>query len=172
MLEPMADLDILCTVARQYRASLAMICQAIEMCPESLWLAPEYPNRFWRVAYHALFYTHLYLQPGEAGFHPWAKHKPDYQNLGSRPWAPGETPAIGTPYTKAEVLEYQEICCAEVEARVPTLDLGSASGFHWLPFNIMELQFYNIRHLQHHTGQLADRLRTAAGIGLVWVRPD
>jgi hypothetical protein len=149
-----------------------MICQAIEMCPESLWLAPEYPNRFWRVAYHALFYTHLYLQPGEAGFHPWAKHKPDYQNLGSRPWAPGETPAIGTPYTKAEVLEYQEICCAEVEARVPTLDLGSASGFHWLPFNIMELQFYNIRHLQHHTGQLADRLRTVTDTGITWVRPD
>jgi hypothetical protein len=63
-------------------------------------------------------------------------------------------------------------CRAEAEARVPTLDLAAPSGFHWLPFNKMELQFYNIRHRQHHTGQLADRLRTKTNVGLAWVRPD
>ena len=37
------------------------------------------------------------------------------------------------------------------------------------PFNKMELQLYNLRHLQHHTGQLAARLRTAANLAVTWV---
>ena len=168
----MADVNILHSVARQYRASLAMLGQAIDMCPESLWTDTEYPNRFWHIAYHALFYTHLYLQPSEADFRPWAKHKQNYQYLGPRPGAPQEARKIEAPYTKADVLEYHEICCAEVETRVPALDLEAASGFPWLPFNKMEVQFYNIRHVQHHAGQLADRLRDKLNVGVAWVRPD
>jgi hypothetical protein len=70
------------------------------------------------------------------------------------------------------VQEFHGLCQAEVEAKVPALDLAAPSGFHWLPFNKLELQFYNIRHLQHHTGQLADRLRIVANVGVAWVRPD
>jgi hypothetical protein len=168
----MADLNILDNVARQYRASLAMLGQVVHLCPECLWIDADYPNRFWHIAYHALFYTHLYLQPSEADFRPWAKHRQDSQYLGPRPWAPQETPQIQSPYTKVDVIEYHKICCAEVEGRVPALDLAAPSGFHWLPFNKMELQFYNIRHIQHHTGQLADRLRTEVNVSVAWVRPD
>jgi hypothetical protein len=164
-----ADLNLLHHIARQYRASLAMLGQAIDLCPESLWLAPDYTNRFWHIAYHAVFYTHLYLQPDEASFHAWAKHKEDYQFLGPRPWAPEEARKVDSPYSKVEVMEYHELCRGEVETRVPALDLEAPSGFHWLPFNKAELQFYNIRHLQHHTGQLADRLRTVANVGVGWV---
>ena len=158
----MADLNILHSVRRQYGASLAMLRQAIDTCPKSLWLAPEYPNRFWHIAYHAVYYTNFYLQPTEADFRPWAKHKPDAQYLARK---------IEVPYSKSEVSEFHEICCAEVEAKVPAIDLEAPSGFPWLSFNKLELQFYNIRHLQHHTGQLADRLRTAMNIGTPWVRP-
>jgi hypothetical protein len=159
----MTNVNILNSVARQYGASLAMLRQTIDACPESLWLAPEYPNRYWHIAYHVVYYTNFYLQPTEAGFRPWAKHKQDSQYLKQK---------IETPYTKSEVLDFHELCCAEVEAKVPAIDLEAPSGFQWLPFNKLELQFYNIRHLQHHTGQLADRLRTAMNIGTPWVRPE
>jgi len=33
----------------------------------------------------------------------------------------------------------------------------------------LEHQFVNIRHIQHHGAQLADRLRSAANIGIRWV---
>jgi hypothetical protein len=32
------------------------------------------------------------------------------------------------------------------------------------------VHLYNLRHLAHHTGQLADRLRIAANIGVTWAR--
>ncbi len=52
---------------------------------------------------------------------------------------------------------------------VPALDLAGASGFDWLPMNKLELQFYNIRHLQLHTGELCERLGTEAKIDVAWV---
>jgi hypothetical protein len=71
---------------------------------------------------------------------------------------------------EGHVLEYLEHCRSHIELSVPSLSLEAQSGFHWLPFNKLELQFYNIRHVQHHTGQLADRLRTAANLGVDWAR--
>lgn len=165
----MEESAILRPIISQYRASLAMLRQAIELCSEDLWLSPAYHNQFWHVAYHAVFYTHLYVQPSEAQFRPWSKHLQDSQYLGPRPWAPNEPRKIGKPYAKTNVLEYLALCCAEVEANVPALRLEDESGFYWLKFNKLELQFYNLRHLQHHTGQLADRLRSVTNIGLPWV---
>jgi len=156
-------------LARQYRASMAMLRDAIAKCPESLLLAPEYPNKSWHIAYHVLFCTHMYLQDSYEQFTPWKKHRENYHYLGGLPWAPHERPKIETPYSKEEILEYLEICYRENDAKVPSLDLSAPSGFHWLAFSKLELQIYNIRHIHHHAGQLIDRLRTVAGIGIGWV---
>ena len=52
---------------------------------------------------------------------------------------------------------------------VDALDLQAESGFDWLPFNKLELQFYNIRHIQQHTGELCERLGTVGDIEVDWV---
>lgn len=81
---------------------------------------------------------------------------------------PQET-ETGEPYTKEEILEYLELCQRQVEERVASLNLDAASGFHWLPFGKMELQFYNIRHMQQHIGELCERLGTSANVEVDWV---
>ena len=146
-----------------------MLGNSLEHCPEELWLSTKYPNRFWHIAYHSLFYTHLYVQPSEADFQSWSKHVADSNYLGPRPWAKNEPFQIPEPYAKSDVQDYLRLCRAEVEKQVPLLRLEDSSGFSWLPFNKFELQLYNIRHLQHHTGQLIERLRSGAGIGMGWV---
>jgi hypothetical protein len=167
---PMDDSIIRPAVLGQYRAGLDMLGKAIELCPENLWLSSKYKNRFWHVAYHCVFYTHLYLHRSEADFRPWPKHVPNSNYLGSRPGAPNETFPIPEPYSKPGVQEYLQLCRSEVEMQVPLVPFEDNSGFSWLPFNKLELQFYNIRHLQHHTGQLIERLRDEVGIGVAWVR--
>ena len=57
-------------IRSQYQASLEMLAQAIFKCPQSLWADPQDKNQFWHIAYHALFYTHLYLQASEEEFPP------------------------------------------------------------------------------------------------------
>ena len=166
----MPNLDVEAVLISQYRATLKMFSQAVAQCPESLWLSSAYLNQYWHIAYHALFYTHLYLHPGEAEFRPWAEHRQDCRFLGPAPGLPENLPKPSTPYSQAEILDYLAVCNGEVEALVRAVDLASPSGFSWLPFSRMELHLYNLRHLQHHTGQLIERLRNAANIGIGWVR--
>jgi hypothetical protein len=151
-------------VRSQYRAALAMLRQAVEACPEALWDDPRDPARFWHVAYHALFYTHLYLQESEAAFRPWARHVPESHRL----------PTAVAPYRRADVLEYLDVCLQQVDEQTARLNPGAPSGFAWLPFDKLELQFYNIRHIQQHAGELMERLGSRAGLELHWVgtRPD
>jgi hypothetical protein len=147
-------------IQSQYLAASEMLKHTIEKCPAELWLGAHYKNRTWHIAYHALFYAHLYLSETEKTFKPWCKHRPDSNDLRK----------IGEPYSQDEVLEYLAICQQEVKRLLPILDLDSSeSGFYWLPFSKLELQFYNIRHLQQHTGELMERLGVARGIDVDWV---
>ena len=156
-------------IRSQYQAALDMLKQAIARCPDALWDDPADKIAFWRVAYHALFFTHLYLQPEAPDFVPWAKHRKDYELMGPPAWAPDQIPQIGEPYTREEVLEYLDLCRQQVDARTRQLDLDAPSGFEWLPFGKLELQFYPIPHIQQHAGELRERLGTRAGSYVNWV---
>jgi hypothetical protein len=118
------------------------------------------------MAYHALFYAHLYLQPSEADFHPWARHTTAAHDM-----------SIAFPaalYSPADLLEYLALCRQQVDAHTAQLNPEAPSGFDWLPFTKLELQFYNIRHIQQHAGELMGRLGANATGPLDWVgaRPD
>jgi hypothetical protein len=166
----MDDAKIADHLVSQFRAAIAMLRQSIEKCPVELWVDSTPRNRFWHIAYHTVFYTHFYLHASEADFRPWSKHQAHSQYLGLRPWAPQEPAPAIEPYASETVLEYLELCLNEVAARVQADTLDAESGFSWLPFNRFETHLYSLRHIQHHTGQLADRLRLGADVGVAWVR--
>lgn len=149
-------------IQSQYKAALAMLRQAIEKCPDALWADASYQNPFWRVAYHTLIYTHFYLGPSEDNFTPWEKHQQDLQLLGQ------EIPGTRV-YRKTELLDYLALVLDQVDLQVGAMDLAAESGFHWLPFNKLELQFYNIRHVQQHTGELCERLGAQGEVEVAWV---
>ncbi|MCA9838476.1 MAG: DinB family protein [Trueperaceae bacterium] len=149
-------------IQRQYHAALGMLGNSIKDCPVELWNKGS-TNKYWHIAYHTLFYTHLYLSESDERFEPWEKGREGYNDLSLRQAEPLNA------YSQAELLEYLELCHKEVDTRVPGLDFEAPSGFDWLPFGKLELQIYNIRHIQHHTGQLIDRLREAADISSNWI---
>jgi hypothetical protein len=161
-------MDVRKALTSQYLAALAMLEETIRRCPDDLWVDPQTKDQFWQIAYHALFFTHLYLQESQAAFQPWAKHRKDYHNLGPIAWDGNRLPEIGEPYTPGEVLEYLAFCRDEIETRLRATDFAGASGFDWLPFDKLELQIYTIRHLQHHMGELGARL-SGRGIEIGWV---
>lgn len=156
-------------IKSQYHASLEMLKQAIVKCPDAMWDGRDHRNRYWHIAYHALFYTHLYLQSSEETFIPWAKHREQANRMEGLPQPPDKEPEEASPYGKEEILAYWKLVRKEVDARVDSLSLEEASGFYWLPMDKMELQFYNIRHLQQHTGELCERLGREHGIDVDWI---
>ena len=147
-------------VASQYGAAFAMLRGAVTACPDELWDNPADKNRFWHVAYHALFYAHLYLSDSLEAFEAWDRHRDDYASMDAAP---------ETPLSRDDVLVYCDVCEQFMQQAIVALDPAAPSGFHWLPMNKLELQFYNIRHIQLHTGELAERLSQRVGTDVPWV---
>lgn len=163
-------MDMHLPLKSQYHAALAMLKQAIDQCPDEIWAARGHPSQFWQVAYHTIFFTHLYLQPDEKAFRPWEFAREEYQCLETLPWPPHRPPKLGEPYTKAQVLEYWQACDAMIDAGVDRLDLeADECGFSWYTMPKLDHQLMNIRHIQHHAGELAGRIRSANGEPLDWV---
>lgn len=150
-------------IQRQYHATLSMLGNSIKNCPADLWNKGSHKNKYWHIAFHTLFYTHLYLANSVEDFKPWEKQRKGYQYLKPKQAEPLQA------YSQDELLDYLGLCHKEVDTKVPLLDLDALSGFEWLPFTKLELQFYTIRHIAHHTGQLIDRLREEADLSSDWV---
>ena len=166
--------EILRTVLKnQYHASLAMLRQALQQCPEDLWYRTDQVNAFWQTAYHTLFFAHVYLQPNEAAFQPWKNHQGNVQYEDGIAGAPDPNSSLRLlpdPYTKEQVLEYWRVCDAMVDSAVDAFDpLSPESGFSWYKVTKLEHQIINIRHIQLGAAQLAARLRASLNVGLDWV---
>lgn len=148
----------------QYRAGFAMLQQAIERCPDGLWLSGEgHAAPYWRLAFHVLFFTHFYLQQNHKSMRRWPRHRGHLEDLDGPPAPANEA------YTRADMLEYLTFCREMLDPAIDAMDLASPDcGFPWYTQGKLEHQLNNIRHLQHHTAQLGDRLRSATKQGLDW----
>jgi hypothetical protein len=157
----------------QYHAGLAMLAQCVERCPEEMWTEGEHPRTFWRVAFHAAFFTHLYLGQNEEAFVPWpGRREGVHHGLWHRPWEvePYELPKGAEGYDRGEIVEYIGFIGGLIDPTVDALDLDSGeTGFSWYRgMSKLSHQILNLRHLQGHVGQLSERLM-ARGIDTDWV---
>lgn len=154
----MQSMNLKAALTGQYRAGVMMVRQCIERCPDDLWeAASEHPRTFWRIAYHALFYTHFYCMPDHESFTPWERHVAHGVVL----WDDDEegVPPVETTYTQASLVEYCDYILEHVAAWVDALDLESQeSGFPWYPIPKIDHQLVNVRHLGIHLGQLQELL--------------
>ena len=92
-------------IISQFQASLGMLEYATTNCPEKLWKDEDVQNPFWLIAYHTLFYAHLYLQENLDAFSPQEKHVEGYDDMKF---------SKGNYYTTEEVLDYLAFCKKEV----------------------------------------------------------
>jgi len=149
-----ANMEVKPIIQSQYLASLAMLKQAILKCPPEAWNNPQDKNRFWFVAYHTLFYAHLYLKAQDKGYARWERRQ--Y----SRP---------GVPFSKEEILERCAAVEQDVAGQVPLMGLDGKSERTGFLADELESQLCNLRHIQHHAGELYERLGSRENVKLNWV---
>jgi hypothetical protein len=162
--------------AGQFLAALAMLQKSIDGCPEDLWDGEVGVRKYWEIAYHTVHFGNLYLTlPGSdwPDTPDWAW--PHAHGLGRRMEPPFDdlTPdEIGPTLAQNKVSEY----CASLVVKMRTSlaseteeSLAAESGFEWLEFARVGVYIYNLRHIQHHVGQLAAVLRRE-GHPVDWVK--
>lgn len=156
----------------QLHAALAMLADCVRRCPDDLWTAGAPPRTSWRIAFHAAYFTQLYLGQDEAAFRPWPGHRAD---IAARvnPTAdvePYELSEETEPYDQRTMLDYIAFIDGLIDPIVDTLDLDTdRSGFPNYPTMAkLSHELLNLRHLQGHVGQLSERLMER-GIDSDWI---
>jgi hypothetical protein len=137
----------------QFEAALAMLKQCVEACPLEHWEGKIANDTFRQVAYHTLFFADLYLTPNEDAFSLRDLHHRGGDERG---------PTVSAGLSKDETLAYLLNCrqkMIETLAAETQESLQGPSGFSYRRFSRCELHVNNIRHVQHHVGQLSAYLR-------------
>jgi len=151
------------TLTGQFEASLCMLNGCVKACPQEHWEGKIAKATFRQVAYHTLFYVDVYLSTDEAAFSLRDLH----QRGGDE-----RRPVISIGLNKDETLKYLKICrqkMLDTLAAETAESLQGRSGFSRVPISRGKLHVYNLRHVQHHTGQLSAYLRKKR-IAAPWVK--
>ena len=160
-------------IGRQFAAAIQMLRAAIEACPPELWDDRTQGTPFWHIAYHALYYVDLYLSPDEKSFATQPFHETYAHFL------PGDygdhAGVVATPshaFSKTQLLGYADHClekCDDVFASLTDERVLERCGFWWYELNVGEFLLNNMRHAQHHAGQLMLLVRRHADVGAEWL---
>ncbi len=151
-------------IASQLGAAIDMLENAVRACPDDLWGDTRREPQFWYLTFHTLFWLDLYLSGAVEGFAP-----PD-------PFTLDELDPAGVMpervYGKDELLRYLAHGRARCRATLAVLTPEAAArrcAFGWGAPSFLELLLYNLRHVQHHAGQLNLLLRQATNAAPRWV---
>lgn len=145
---------------QQVGASIDMLAQAIDRCPDEF-LAGD--HRFYHLAFHSLIYLDYYLTLPPKDFVPTLPFTIVEQ---------GEIPAYAVgdmipdrTYTRIELSTYLAQSRLKAQALIDQIsEKGLTSRFTeefagGMDYPLLEIILYNLRHLQHHVGQLYLLLR-------------
>jgi DinB family protein len=161
---------------QQFGAAIDMLDDALVACPDALWRQLVWPDpsvpsqgaEFWYVAYHTLFWLDLYLSGSAEGFAPPAPITLEELDPA------GALPA--RPFTREELRTYLAFARQKCHAALASLTDEHARQLVDIPwakgraFSYLELQLYNMRHVQEHAAQLSLFLgQNAIHADLNWV---
>lgn len=152
-------------VWQQYGAALDTLDDAIRLCPDHLWTLTVWSDpedarygQFWFVAYHAVFWSDLFLTGSSDGFTP------------PPPFIRGRLP--DQAYTKEQVHAYLGEVRERCQTTLAALTDERAQQrciFEWMEPTFLELQLYAMRHVQEHAAQLSLLLGQHDVADLDWV---
>jgi hypothetical protein len=140
----------------QFEAALAMLNACVAACPAEHWEGKIANGSFRWAAYHTLFFADYYLSASEDAF----QLRPLHQRGGDER---GEDACPGL--SQQETLEYVPLVrqkLLDTLAAETANTLAGPSGFSWRKFSRAEIHLYNLRHVQHHVGQMSAYLRRIA----------
>jgi len=153
------------SVWKQFGAAIDMLDNAVAACPNALWTerlwqvpassdyVPQFAE-FWYLAFHTLFCLDLYLADvsEEEFVHSAPFPAGDEDSAESRP---------EQPYTKEQVRAYLAVVRQKCHDTLIALTDEQAFRIVAIPWlkersvNYLELQLYNMRHVQEHAAQMS-----------------
>lgn len=167
------------TLWSNYGSAIDMLTNVVSLLPDAYW---EKDRKFFYRVYHTTIFLDYYLSFPVHSFQPLLPYTvvpPDK--------IPPEAMDDVLPnrlYSKREVLAYLAIIRAKAKLSIKESTESTLNsqwiteeeiGMHDLcpslarTFTVLEILFYNLRHVQHHVGQLNGSLRQMTNQAASWV---
>jgi hypothetical protein len=145
-------------LANQYRLALTMLRGVVAETDERTWLAAdERQSAAWHIAYHTVYYANIYASPSEAAVRRWPGQSDNAHFLGPTPWPPHERCVPAEVCSQARIAEFIDFVLAAIPDYLAQMEPDAPCWPHWYQQNQCEFHLNNLRHIQHHTGQLIER---------------
>jgi len=157
---------------RQFGASIDMLQNAISFCPESYFTTNK---RFYYLAYHCVLFLDYYLSIPPKDFSPILPF-----TIKDKEQRPLESIGDIVPdkiYSKEELIDYINKSRLKCKTLIESLSdneklnnrftEGNQEGD--MDYPILEILLYNLRHTQHHIGQLNLIMRQDLHKHMEWV---
>jgi hypothetical protein len=165
MAEQLMDTTLRTALWQQFGAAIDMLENALLNCPASLWRErlwrppppPEFPPQFaefWHITFHTLVWLDLYLSG-----------VPEEEFAPPAPFVQGMLDSVEAlperPYTREELhacLASTRQKCHNTLVQLSDEQARRPVEYPWSegrPISFLELQLYNLRHVQEHAAQLS-----------------
>lgn len=142
---------------RQFGASIDMLINVISSCPDD-YLATN--KRFYYLAYHCVMFLDYYLSIPPGDFSPILTF-----TIKDKDQRPPESIGDMIPdkiYSKQDLINYLSVSRLKCKKLIESLTDSEKLDIRFIEGNeegdmdypILEILLYNLRHTQHHTGQL------------------
>ena len=148
---------------QQFGAAIQMLGNAIVACPDDVWASEDWRFDFWYNAFHTIFWLDFYSSDSRESFKP------------TEPFGVTDLDPSGAlpkrVFTRTELLAYLELARQKCRRRIHQLEPERIFkiGSREVEFTHLELLLYNLRHVQHHAGQLNLLLRQRTNDAPRWV---
>lgn len=164
---------------KNFAAVIEMLKNIIVICPDEIW---QKERKIFYMTYHTVIFLDYYLTSPVKDFHP---------NLHYIIADPGHLPSEAIDdvlpnrfYSKEELLTYISSIkekCKKIIKQTPKEKFSEGwinddeIKMHGLcpsvviKYNLLEILFYNFRHVQHHVAQLNLLLRQNANVATEWI---
>ena len=146
---------------QQFGAAIQMLENAIVACPIEVWATDQREFDFWYNAFHTIFWLDFYSSDLRESFQP------------TEPFGVTDLDPSGLlperVFTRTELLAYLELAQQKCRQRIQQLEPERIFKVSTREFTHLELLLYNLRHVQHHVGQLNLLLRQRTDDAPRWV---
>ncbi len=157
---------------RQFGASIDMLINVVSNCTEEYLVTNK---RFYLLAYHTVVFLDYYLSIPPTDFSPVLKF-----TIKDEDQRPSESIGNMVPdrvFSRHELIDY--LSYSRVKCKKLIESLSDAEKFNLrftegnqegdMDYSILEILLYNLRHTQHHTGQLNLIMRQELNQHMEWV---
>jgi len=157
--------------SRQIGAAFIMLEHVIDNANDTTWTARISNVPFWQICYHVLWFTDFYFHANEATFQPQSFDMKEIHNY----WIKPDSQMVENqkhPISKNNMKAYCKYARQKANEFIQSINdtyFTAPSPFEWHGFPKIDLVDYNLRHIQHHVGQLDVILRREQNIGNPWI---